>query len=67
MMGHPMAVMRLLLLIVGVVAHQVGMTPHNVQPPNEQLREQRGLERSVNFVLGILRVCDTFSSLRLER
>ncbi|KAG6377737.1 hypothetical protein JVT61DRAFT_14509 [Boletus reticuloceps] len=47
---------RLLLLIVGVVAQYVGITPPNVHPPNEQLREQRGLERSLDLVLVTLRI-----------
>ncbi|KAI9457835.1 hypothetical protein HD554DRAFT_2141346 [Boletus coccyginus] len=44
-----MAMTRLLLFFVVVIAEHYGATPPNVRPPAEQLREQRGLERGLPF------------------
>lgn len=43
-----MAIVKLVLLIVGVVAQQYGATTPNVRPPAEQLREQHGGEHLVS-------------------
>jgi len=51
-----MAVAKLLLLILGGVAHMYGQTPPNMRPPTEHLREQRGLERRLPLVIRLGRV-----------
>ena len=52
-----MAIARLLLLFVGVAAQQYAVTPPNVRPPTEQLREQHGAEHSVPLVVNSVKVC----------
>lgn len=62
-----MAILRLLLLLVGVVAQKHAVTSPTVRPPTEQLREQHGTEASfVRLVVSSVNVRDTSSTLKSE-
>ncbi|KAG8215485.1 hypothetical protein J3R82DRAFT_9116 [Butyriboletus roseoflavus] len=50
-----MAITKLLLLLVVVIAQLYAATAPNVRPPTEQLREQRGSEHAVPYLTAFIR------------
>ena len=51
-----MAIAKLLLFFLQMVALQYGTTPPHGPPPTEQLREQRGAERAISLYTAVGKV-----------
>lgn len=51
-----MATTRLLLLLVSAIAQQYAFTAPSARPPSEELRELRGAEHAIPYVVVILSV-----------